>query len=165
MADLAPDQSDVLLSSALRRAKEMDERYLAGVAVVSLASVRSRHGDPHAAVALFSEVVRHWRDRGDWLHQWTTLRNVADLLLRLHRYEAAAILTAGLESRGGMAVGYGSDAVRLAQTWTRLAAELEPQAVVELDNLGRSMNDSDLVSFALDVLADPARGAHSSSTS
>jgi hypothetical protein len=152
LIDSDPEQADELLAEALARARDLDERYLSGVALVAAASARSRHGNPHDAAELFGEVVRHWRDRDDWTHQWTTLRNVVDLLVRLDRSEAAAVLVAALTDRGGPATGYGSDATRLTETHDRLAAQLGADQLLRLTARGRSLTDQALLDHALQAL-------------
>ena len=152
LVDSAPGEAEPLLSEALGRARQSDDHLLEGVALVSLASLRARHGDPEAALRLFGDVVRYWRDRDDWTHQWTSLRNVLDLLVRLGRNEEAVVLAAGLQVRGVPAVGYGSDAARLASNWSSLAREFDPDALEALARYGRSMSDRRLVAFVLDTL-------------
>ena len=151
-----PGEAASLLQDAMDRARKLDDRYLAGVALVALASARARHGDPRQAVRTFTEVVHHWRDRGDWTHQWTTLRNVLDLLVRIDRVEAATVLAAALLDGGRAATGFGADAERLAETARLLAANTDPARSAELSAQGRSLTDSEVVSFALQALADPA---------
>jgi predicted ATPase/DNA-binding SARP family transcriptional activator len=152
LADSAPAEAEPLLSEALGWARQSADHLLEGVALVSLASLRARHGDPEAALSLFGDVVRYWRDRDDWTHQWTSLRNVLDLLVRVGRHEEAVVLAAGLRVRGAPAVGYGSDAARLASTWSSLAPEFQPDALEDLARYGRSMSDRRLVAFVLDTL-------------
>ena len=154
--DHHPAEAAPLLQEAMDRARQLDERYLAGVALVALASARARHGDPRQAVRTFTEVVHHWRDRGDWTHQWTTLRNVLDLLVRLDRAEAATVLAAALLDSGRAATGFGADAQRLTETARVLAANQDPARSAELSAQGRSLTDQEVVSFALHALADPA---------
>jgi stage V sporulation protein SpoVS len=102
---------------------------------------------------LFLEVVGHWRDRGDWTHQWTTLRNVVDLLVRMGRPEPATVLAAALLDPDRPAVGYGADAARLANTAGALAAALGPGRHAELTAEGRSLTDQQVVAFALAALS------------
>ena len=159
LATVAPAQAEVVLEEALRRAREMDERQLAGVALVSLASVKSQRDDPHDAIGLFLQVVRHWRDKGDWTHQWTTLRNVADLLLRLHLLRPTAVLVAALLSDDRAARGYGTDTVRLVQTAITLESELDRDEYTSLVNQGSAMSDQQVVTFAVGTLGTAAHPA------
>ena len=64
--DSDPERAVALLDGALAQALEQGDRYAAGAAMASVASVRARHGDPQRAVPMFREVVEHWADAGDW---------------------------------------------------------------------------------------------------
>ena len=155
MIDADPARAVDLLQEALERARAMDERYLSGVALVAVASARSRHGDPHAAVEPFAEVVRHWRDRGDWTHQWTTLRNVVDLLVRLGPgWSRPSCWRRPCWTRSASAAGYGADAARLSATAAALATTLDRDRHTELVARGRSLTDQQVVASALRVLTD-----------
>ena len=61
---------------------------------MSACSARGRSSDPHAAIAPFRDAIDHWSRVGDRTHQWTTLRNLADLLRRLGDDEPADLLDA-----------------------------------------------------------------------
>lgn len=76
LLDTHLEQAVTLLEDALRRARALGERYLTGVALVSVASVRSRHGDPRQALEIFRDAVQHWHRAGNWTQQGTTVRNV-----------------------------------------------------------------------------------------
>lgn len=142
----------------LARARVMDDRYLLGVSLVTAASVQARHGDLGQARALFTEAVWHWRGQGDWTHQWTTLRNVLDLLVRWGRLDEAVILAAALSDEARRATGYGEDASRLADTRAGLAAAVEPGRHAVLVTRARGLSDRALVDWVLDLLgqAQPA---------
>jgi len=156
--DTDPDASLVLLDAALSLAREQGDRYVAGVALVSIASLRGRHGDPRLAVPLFREVVDHWASLGDWTHQWTTLRSVVDLLVRLERHEDAAVLLGALRSRTRAAPVFGADAERLSAVEEQLVHELGRDAVAGLRGRGARLTDDGVVAFAGSALAaaDPS---------
>lgn len=155
LAESDPELADALLTEAVGEARSYDERYLLGVAMVSVASVRARHGDPEEAREMFADVVRHWRAQGDWTHQWTTLRNVLALFARLGRTEPAAVLAAALldETRSD-AVGYGADEDRLRRTAAGLVAAVGQDRYDSLAARGRAMPGPALVSFVLAELDD-----------
>ncbi|WP_040532639.1 BTAD domain-containing putative transcriptional regulator, partial [Gordonia rhizosphera] len=90
--DSDPVRAATLLDSSIAEAKRNGDRYLLGVAMVSRASIEARHGSPEMAAELFVDVVGHWRDAGNWTHQWVSLRTVVDILARLDRFEPAALL-------------------------------------------------------------------------
>ncbi|MDP3893874.1 BTAD domain-containing putative transcriptional regulator [Nocardioides sp.] len=146
--DTDPETSLELFDAALELARQERDRYVVGVALVSIASLRGRHGNPAEAVPRFVEVIGHWQAVGDWTHQWTTLRSVVDLLVRLGRCEEAAVLLGGLRSRAGAAPVFGADADRLASVGARLAHELGDDAVAELLGRGARLTDDGVVTFA-----------------
>jgi hypothetical protein len=162
LLDTDPDASLELFDAALALAREQGDRYVAGVALVSIASLRGRHGDPRVAVPLFREVVDHWASVGDWTHQWTTLRSVVDLLLRFERHEDAAVLVGALRSRTRAAPVFGADAERLAAAEERLINELGEDAVAGLRGRGARLTDDGVVAFVGDALAAADEAAQTS---
>ncbi len=152
LLDSDPEQAADLLDGAMELARAHGDRYANGVAMVSAASVRGRHGDPHLALPLFRDVIDHWSSVGDWTHQWTSLRGVVDVLLRLGRDEDAAVLRGGLVDRALAAPIYGPDAERMAAAETLLRRRLGDDLFVELSQRGARMGDDVLVSFARSAL-------------
>ena len=153
LLDSDPELAADLLDGAMELAQAQGDRYANGVAMVSAASVRGRHGDPHLAVPLFRDVIDHWSSVGDWTHQWTSLRGVVDVLLRLGRHEDAAVLRGGLVDRALAAPIYGPDAERMAAAETLLLDRLGDELFTELSQRGARMADDALVSFARTALA------------
>jgi predicted ATPase/DNA-binding SARP family transcriptional activator len=159
LLDTDPEVSLDLLEEALDLAREQSDRYVAGVALVSIASLRGRHGDPRVAVPLFREVVDHWASLDDWTHQWTTLRSVVDLLIRFERHEDAAVLVGALRSRTRAAPVFGADAERLAAAEEQLVHELGEDAVAGLRGRGARLTDDGVVAFVGETLAAAGRSA------
>ena len=127
--DTDPVLAGTLLREAVTVARRDGDGYLDGVALVSLASLHSRHGEVPDAVTTFREVVEHWHRVGDWTHQWTTVRGVVDLLVRLGRDEEAAVLLGAVRSRTTSAEVFGDDAARLRDAEGVLAARLGAAAL------------------------------------
>jgi hypothetical protein len=88
--------------------RALGERYLTGVALVSVASVRSRHGDPRQALEIFRDAVQHWHRAGNWTQQGTTVRNVVGLLVRLGADEPAALLYGAVSTHSTAAPVFGA---------------------------------------------------------
>jgi ATP/maltotriose-dependent transcriptional regulator MalT len=88
-----PDRATELLTRSRAHAAAGRDRYLAGVALVALAALHGRHGDPAAALQLSAEVIDHWHRAGNWTQQWTTLRNVVEPLIRLGADDHAVVPT------------------------------------------------------------------------
>ena len=155
--DVEPQRAAELLEEALQRARELDDRYLYGVALVSAASLRVRHGDPVQALPLFRDVVDHWLRAGIWPQQWTTLRNVVDLLVRVGADEPAALLLGGLSERSSAPPVFGPDAERLERCRDVLRARLGPQRFSAALSAGMVLSDDEVVTAARSALEEAAR--------
>lgn len=151
-----PERAVTLLEDALRRARALGERYLTGVTLVSVASVRSRHGDPRQALEIFRDAVQHWHRAGNWTQQWTTIRNVVDLLVRLGADEPAALLYGAVSSRSTAAPVFGADADRLEQAHRILTERLGAQRFTAVAANGTALGDDDVVELVCDIIDDPA---------
>ena len=160
LLDSDPEAATELLDGAVSLAREQGDRYSGGVALVSAASVRGRHGDPRSAVPLFAEVIEHWRTVGDWTHQWTSLRGVVDVLVRLGREQDAAVLRGALLERTSAPPVFGADAERMAATGALLSQRLGEDVARELGQRGARMTDDEVVVFtrrALDEVRGPVQ--------
>jgi hypothetical protein len=99
---------------------------LDGASRLSAATARVRHGSPEEALDRFADLVLHWYDRGDWTHQWSTLRNLIALLAALEEHEAAAVLLGGVQALDGE--GSGDEAQRLAAARAQIDERLGAEA-------------------------------------
>ncbi len=148
LASVDPDEAIIAVDAALAAARDTRNRFLEGIALVSAASLRARHGDPRAALPLFGQVIDHWQRAGNWTQQWITLRNVIDLFARLGADEPAAILCGTLGASRTAAPLFGADADRLASTSATLRARLGEQQHRRCLARGAAMTDDDAVMFA-----------------
>ena len=155
LIDVDPAHATELLLDALAAGRRTGDRYLTGVALTSAASVRTRHGDPRDAVPLFCDVLEHWRQLGDWTHQWTVLRNLVDLLVRTGRHREAAVLHGALTARAGAVPTFGADAVRMEQALDVLETRLGRDTVATLRSRGGRLRDDEVVATAMSFLTGP----------
>jgi hypothetical protein len=146
--DSDPGRAAALLEDAITHGRALRERHLIGVALVSMASLRGRHGDPARALPLFREVIEHWHQAGIWTQQWTTIRNVVELLVRMRADEAAAVLYGAVTSRPTAPPVFGADAYRLAEARRVLTDRLGADAFGTAVAQGAAMRDDDMVAFA-----------------
>lgn len=149
LGDTDPTQALALLEKAMALADSVRGRFLTGVALVSATSLRARHGSPVEALASFREVIGHWRRTGDWIHQWTTLRNLVTLLIRLDEHEPAAVLLGALTAAETAAPLYGADAQRLADAAETLTRHLGEEAFAVSRKRGAAMEALEVVDFAV----------------
>ena len=117
-ADADPARAAAALDEALRRARDVGNRFVAGTALTARVALRGRHGPPEEALALFRDAIDHWRASRNRALLMTTLRNLVILLARTGRDEGAATLAATLEA-AAIRRSYGAEAAR---TTTALAA-------------------------------------------
>ena len=90
----------------------------------SSASIDARHGEVDAAVAAYRWLLPWWRRAGEYSVLWTLLRSIAQLLDRLGKPRAAAVLLGAVAAPGSGHDVFGDDALRLADLATRLEASL-----------------------------------------
>jgi hypothetical protein len=83
---------------AVALGRSSGDTFVVGVATVGLLSMRGRDGCEHEALTGYREVMDYFARTGNWTHQWTTLRNLADLLRRLGDPEPAALLDAAADA-------------------------------------------------------------------
>ena len=79
---------------AVDLARRSGATFLVGVASVGLVAARAAAGRAAEALVGYREVVDYFARTGNWTHQWTTLRNLADLLRRLGDEQSADLLDA-----------------------------------------------------------------------
>lgn len=148
------DHDPGVARAALRRAIDIADatrnRFIGGIARVSIAALEARHGAPVDALAAFHDVVDHWRRCGDWVHMWTTLRNLVALFERVGASESAVVLLGALRTATTGAEAFGADATRLEHTDAVLRAVLGGAEFAALEASGRAMSDAQAVTFALD---------------
>ena len=77
------DRAEQHYVRAIDLARTSGATFLVGVASVGLLAARAAAGRVSEALTGYREVVDYFARTGNWTHQWTTLRNLADLLRRL----------------------------------------------------------------------------------
>ncbi len=147
--DTDPDRAGALLEQAIALALPVRGEFLRGVGLVSLTSARGRSVDPAGALSSFREIVEVWWQAGDWTHQWTTLRNLVDPLVRLGRDEAAAALLAACAAAASAPPVFGVGADRLAAGESTVRARLGDERFDAAAERARGMSDDEVVAFTL----------------
>jgi len=149
LLDRDPDAAIRHLESAVELATPVGNKLLAGVARVSITSLRARHGDPEEALRPFGEIVRDFMRAGNWQHLWTTLRNLVELFARLGELEAATTLLSASEAPDNAPPVYGDHATRLDALARRARDELGDERYAAARSRGQAMSPGDAVAFAL----------------
>lgn len=72
--------------------------FITGIASVGLVTTLAGRGAIGEALDGYAGLIDYWERAGGWTQQWTTLRNLADLLDRLHDSETASRLRAAADA-------------------------------------------------------------------
>jgi len=143
-----PERALPLLDESVHLARAVDNRFLLGVALLSTSSLRGRHGDAREAIPMMLEAIRHWQRAGNWTQQWTTLRNVIEVFVRLGADAPAAVLMGGVEAAATAAPVFGPDAERMADARRMLGSRLGSRALARLTAQGEAMEPRTVIRFA-----------------
>ncbi len=126
--------------------------FVEGIALVGLASLLGRSGDPSTALPLFRSIVDRWRQMGVWTHQWTTLRNLVQLLVKEGSWEEAAVLAGAINAHSADAQAFGADAERMRTATELIADRLGLSNWAAAQSRGALMSDHDTVAFACETI-------------
>jgi predicted ATPase/DNA-binding SARP family transcriptional activator len=145
-----PDVAVELLEHAVALARASDAWFVEGVALVTAASLRGRGRDPASALPAYGALVQRWRRSGSWPQQWTTLRNLAELLVRLGDVEPAVhILAAASAEAAAASASYGTEADRSQQALATARAHLGETAFKRAWSRGETTPGNEIVDLAL----------------
>jgi predicted ATPase/DNA-binding SARP family transcriptional activator len=156
LADLDPTGAAAALEEARRRAQDVGNRFIAGTALTAAVALRSRHGPPDPALALFRDAVRHWQSTGNRALLVVTLRNLVVLLARTGRDQAAATLAATLQLQAP-GKSYGKEARRIATALAAVRQRLGDAAYAQAWTAGTARTLEDAADAAVRLLG-PGRG-------
>lgn len=147
-----PPRALAFLQDSRRLAASVRNEFIAGVADVSIGSLRSRLGDPGEALRHFAALIERWARSNNWTQQWVTLRNLVEALVRLGADEPAVILHAAATTAGTAAPSYGAEAARLHDAVKSARDRLGPEAARAAELFGRGLQATEVVSFALETI-------------
>jgi hypothetical protein len=125
----------------------VNSTFAANIAEVGLAALLARSGNSREALRAFRRTVHRWHRMQVWHRQWTTLRNLVQLLVQIRAYQEAATLLGAVGAAETAA--YGADADSLGQAADLLGHALGPPAVAAAAARGFAMNADATVAFAL----------------
>jgi hypothetical protein len=154
LMDRDPVRASELMEEALALARKGRDRLVVGVAMVGAASLRLRLDQPGPALALFREVIAHWRQLGIRTMLWTTLRNVVALLSTLDATTDAAVLLGVIRTRATAAPIYGADQDWLETLEQVLRARLGAGPFARATARGSGMSDDEALRFVARALDD-----------
>ena len=148
LGDLDPPRALAELAAAVELAATVDDRLFGGAAETAAAAIRSRHGDPAAALADFREVLLLWRRAGNDILQANALRNLVVLLARVGADEAMALVDAALPE----ASLYPAEAARLDRARAAVAERLGPDRLTALRRRGARLTAAQVVDEAVNAI-------------
>ena len=132
LGDTDPARALALLAEAARLAGTVDDRLYRAAAESAAVAIRSRHGDPVAALSSFREVLDLWRRVGNDTLRVAALRNLVVLLVRVGADETAVLVDAALPA----ADVYPAEAARLERARAAAAERLGPSRADALRRRG-----------------------------
>ncbi len=158
LAEREPERALELVDRVVEQADRAGWWFGAGVARLTASSLRARTADPEDAIPGFERLIRHWARVGDETHQWTTLRNLVDLFIRLEAYEPAARLLGAVGA--APRPSFGVEEERLEAAHAALERHLGAD-VQRLTEVGRRDGIAAAVGSALSALGGLAGGGRS----
>ncbi len=151
-AEVAPERAIALVEEAVELAIGCQAWFIEGVAALTAASLRGRHRDPALAAPAFADLLHHWRRSGNWTQQWTTLRNLAEMLVRLESYEPAVVIAAAAEAAAAATPTFGAESDRLRRALDTARSRLGEQALEAAQRRARQLTGHEVVDLALATL-------------
>jgi len=144
-----PARALVMTERAMTLARSVRHRFWLGVALVSFASLQSRHGDPAQALHAFTEAIRYWWETGLWTQQWTTLRNLVEHFAAVGQLEPAATIYGATDAAEGAPPLFGPHGRRFMDVVRTLEKRMGADPFAAAQTRGATMPRADVVSFAL----------------
>jgi predicted ATPase/DNA-binding SARP family transcriptional activator len=148
-----PGSAETHLRAAIEAADSVDNRFLGGVARVSVASLVAHSGPADDAIVTLRSIVDYWRRHGARTQMATTLRHLVILLVRIGAFETAAVLLGAVQP-DSVRPSSGDEARRLDEASSKLEEELGSDRLSSLIAQGGRMSLDEASSLALRTLSD-----------
>jgi hypothetical protein len=153
LAGSDPEAAVAAYSAAVEVARSCGVGFVEGVATVGLASVWTAAGDVAAAVRAYLMLLDYWNRTGNATQLWTTIRNVARLLLA-HGIDAdAALLLAAADAAASASRLTGEDAARAEREQASVEARLGSAEAARLRTRARGLTAPAASAVAREALA------------
>ena len=153
LSSIDPTRALESYQRAIHVAESAGSSFVEGIALVGLASSLGRSGDPQVALPVFRSIIARWREMNVWHHQWTTLRNLVQLLIRIEAWETAAVLLGAIEAGSATAHAFGHDADLMHAAAERLEQLLGTSGWQSAQGRGAAMTREEAVVFAYEATA------------
>jgi hypothetical protein len=137
---------------AIDHARKVYAGFLEGVAQVGLASAQLAAGRSEDALRTHRMLIEHWMRTGSWIHQWTTLRNVAEALALTGDHRTPiTLLTAASHARGASALS-AEASERFHQVITECEDALTVQQISAITAHAVTATGPEIVTLALGAI-------------
>ena len=144
---------------SIQLAESAGSTFVEGIALVGLASLLGGSQEPGVALPLFRAIITRWRRMGIWHHQWTTLRNLVQLLIRIGSSEPAAVLIGAIRAGSTATAAFGADADLMETAAERLRDVLGPSRWSEAYDRGAAMSGDEALDLACDSIDQALAGS------
>lgn len=104
-------------------------------------------------------MIRYWQRTGGWTQQWTTLRNVAELLALTGDDAVAAVLLLAADADPDAPEVTGDEAARLAGLHATLVERLGPDAFAHARDRAARLPRAEVVELGLTAITSTARAS------
>jgi len=153
------DAAVAQLDRAIALGRDSGASFVIAVAGLTRAAIAARRGDLGDACARYPEVIRYWQRTGGWTQQWTTLRNVAELLALTGRDAVAAVLLLAADADPDAPEVTGDEAARLAGLHATLVERLGPDAFAHARDRAARLPRAEVVELGLTAITSTARAS------
>jgi tetratricopeptide (TPR) repeat protein len=149
------------LEEAIQLAESINNRFIAALARVTLASLEPEGGhELGAAIDHYTSAVASWEHAGAWFAQLVTLRNVVGLLASNGALDDAATLYGAVIAGARTASPiYGTDRMKIERIRTTITRELGDDRATRLAEIGAGLTRPEVIALTLRALDDCRRRA------
>jgi predicted ATPase len=153
-ADADPAGAMEMLEESVEYSITVDNEFVAGIALIALASTAGRHGNTAVAFDAMDRCIHLFWGAGNRPQLWTAVRNLVEILHNVGADREALILhtAADADSQHAPKV-FGPIGDRYRDIVEEVTESLGQDAAADAIEQGQSLGYNDAVEFALDVIA------------
>ena len=152
LAETEPETAVPVVEEAAALASDCGAWFVEGVARLTAASVRGRLESPADVMSAYADLLRHWQRSGNWTQQWTTLRNLVEVLVQLEADDVAVAIAAAAEVEPTAAPTFGTESARLERALADAHDRLGPGRFETARARGQHLHGHEIVDLALDTI-------------
>ncbi|MGI8793291.1 MAG: AfsR/SARP family transcriptional regulator [Acidimicrobiales bacterium] len=146
-----PERALAVAEKGVEIGRGLNSGFGLGIGLVTVASLRSRLGDQAGALHTFLELLDLWRLAGNWTQQWTTIRNLIELLAEIGADVDAAMLIAATEEAESAPALHGVHGQRFTEVCANVRTRLGEEAWKASVDRGRRLEKQAVLDLANDI--------------